>query len=128
LESLVVYPLIDPGAGLILLYSRSGTEPKAIPEYLQGSSTSGPGGAAEEVEVRTGTSPIPSTMPSGSGEHPSPIKKLHDTFSGSFVFYQQDIVGGDFTGMNMSENRFMIVCADSTGTVCRAFMSMIGTT
>jgi ligand-binding sensor domain-containing protein/serine phosphatase RsbU (regulator of sigma subunit) len=60
-----------------------------------------------------------------------PIKKLHDTFSGSFVFYQpRDIVSGDFYWYeHVGENRFMIVCADSTGHgVPGAFMSMIGTT
>jgi ligand-binding sensor domain-containing protein/serine phosphatase RsbU (regulator of sigma subunit) len=60
-----------------------------------------------------------------------PIKKLHDAFTGSFVFYQpRDIVSGDFYWYEqVDENRFMIVCADSTGHgVPGAFMSMIGTT
>jgi len=60
-----------------------------------------------------------------------PIKKLHETFSGSFVFYQpRDIVSGDFYWYDkLDENRFIIVCADSTGHgVPGAFMSMIGTT
>ncbi len=59
------------------------------------------------------------------------IKKLHKNFSGSFVFYQpRDIVSGDFYWFdNVSENKFVIVCADSTGHgVPGAFMSMIGTT
>ncbi|MCK5138155.1 MAG: SpoIIE family protein phosphatase [Bacteroidales bacterium] len=60
-----------------------------------------------------------------------PIKKLHDTFSGSFVFYQpRDIVSGDFYWYEeVVENKFIVVCADSTGHgVPGAFMSMIGTT
>jgi len=60
-----------------------------------------------------------------------PIKKLHDTFTGSFVFYQpRDIVSGDFYWYEqVDENRFIVVCADSTGHgVPGAFMSMIGTT
>jgi len=60
-----------------------------------------------------------------------PIKKLHDAFSGSFVFYQpRDIVSGDFYWYEkIDEHNFMVVCADSTGHgVPGAFMSMIGTT
>ncbi|MEA3463025.1 MAG: two-component regulator propeller domain-containing protein [Bacteroidota bacterium] len=59
------------------------------------------------------------------------IKKLHDAFTGSFVFYQpRDIVSGDFYWYEqVDENRFIVVCADSTGHgVPGAFMSMIGTT
>ena len=60
-----------------------------------------------------------------------PISKLHETFSGSFVFYQpRDIVSGDFYWYDrVDKNKFVIVCADSTGHgVPGAFMSMIGTT
>ena len=60
-----------------------------------------------------------------------PIKKLNDAFSGSFVFYQpRDIVSGDFYWYEqINENKFIVVCADSTGHgVPGAFMSMIGTT
>ncbi|MEN8203072.1 MAG: two-component regulator propeller domain-containing protein [Bacteroidota bacterium] len=60
-----------------------------------------------------------------------PIKKLHDAFTGSFVFYQpRDIVSGDFYWYEkIDEHKFMVVCADSTGHgVPGAFMSMIGTT
>ncbi len=60
-----------------------------------------------------------------------PISKLQDTFSGSFVFYQpRDIVSGDFYWYDyLDDNRFVVVCADSTGHgVPGAFMSMIGTT
>jgi ligand-binding sensor domain-containing protein/serine phosphatase RsbU (regulator of sigma subunit) len=60
-----------------------------------------------------------------------PIKKLQLHFSGSFIFYQpRDIVSGDFYWFEkIKENKFIIVCADSTGHgVPGAFMSMIGTT
>ena len=59
------------------------------------------------------------------------IKKLHETFAGSFVFYQpRDIVSGDFYWYEkIGESKFIVVCADSTGHgVPGAFMSMIGTT
>ena len=60
-----------------------------------------------------------------------PVKRLQQNFSGSFVFYQpRDIVSGDFYWFDkVNENKFIIVCADSTGHgVPGAFMSMIGTT
>jgi ligand-binding sensor domain-containing protein/serine phosphatase RsbU (regulator of sigma subunit) len=60
-----------------------------------------------------------------------PVNKLHEAFSGSFVFYQpRDIVSGDFYWYEkVDDHKFMVVCADSTGHgVPGAFMSMIGTT
>jgi len=60
-----------------------------------------------------------------------PVKRLSNYFSGSFVFYQpKDIVSGDFYWYDkIWGNKFLIVCADSTGHgVPGAFMSMIGTT
>jgi ligand-binding sensor domain-containing protein/serine phosphatase RsbU (regulator of sigma subunit) len=60
-----------------------------------------------------------------------PIKKLQQYFSGSFIFYQpRDIVSGDFYWFErISDDKIIIVCADSTGHgVPGAFMSMIGTT
>lgn len=60
-----------------------------------------------------------------------PIKKLQQSFSGSFIYYQpRDIVSGDFYWFDrVADDRFVIVCADSTGHgVPGAFMSMIGTT
>lgn len=60
-----------------------------------------------------------------------PIKKLQQSFSGSFIYYlPRDIVSGDFYWFDkVSDSRFVIVCADSTGHgVPGAFMSMIGTT
>lgn len=57
--------------------------------------------------------------------------RLNEIFSGSFVFYQpRDIVSGDFYWYDrIDDDRFIVVCADSTGHgVPGAFMSMIGTT
>ena len=59
------------------------------------------------------------------------VNKLKETFSDSFViFYPRDIVSGDFYWFDRIDNdRFMLVCADSTGHgVPGAFMSMIGAT
>jgi ligand-binding sensor domain-containing protein/serine phosphatase RsbU (regulator of sigma subunit) len=59
------------------------------------------------------------------------MKKLQDNFSGCFIFYQpRDIVSGDFYWFDkITDNKFVIVCADSTGHgVPGALMSMIGTT
>ncbi len=60
-----------------------------------------------------------------------PLSKLKSHFEGSFVFYKpRDIVSGDFYWwQQMGSDRFMVVCADSTGHgVPGAFMSMIGST
>jgi ligand-binding sensor domain-containing protein/serine phosphatase RsbU (regulator of sigma subunit) len=60
-----------------------------------------------------------------------PVKKLQQFFSGCFVFYHpRDIVSGDFYWFDqINENKFIVVCADSTGHgVPGAFMSMIGST
>jgi serine phosphatase RsbU (regulator of sigma subunit) len=60
-----------------------------------------------------------------------PIKRLQDTFNDTFVMYQpRDIVSGDFYWYDkVWDDKFVIVCADSTGHgVPGAFMSMIGTT
>ncbi len=58
-------------------------------------------------------------------------KLLQNTFSGAFVFYEpRDIVSGDWYWYDMvSEDKILIVCADSTGHgVPGAFMSIIGST
>ena len=60
-----------------------------------------------------------------------PVKRLQHHFSGCFVFYSpRDIVSGDFYWFDqVNDNKFIIVCADSTGHgVPGAFMSMIGST
>lgn len=60
-----------------------------------------------------------------------PINKLQENFNGSFVYYQpRDIVSGDFYWFDkVNDDKFVIVCADSTGHgVPGAFMSLIGTT
>ncbi len=59
------------------------------------------------------------------------LATINDNFSGAFVYYQpRDIVSGDFYWYDLvNDNKFLMVCADSTGHgVPGAFMSMIGTT
>jgi ligand-binding sensor domain-containing protein/serine phosphatase RsbU (regulator of sigma subunit) len=59
------------------------------------------------------------------------VNKLRDTFKDAFIiFHPRDIVSGDFYWFDsIDEERFVIVCADSTGHgVPGAFMSMIGST
>jgi len=59
------------------------------------------------------------------------INKLKESFNDAFVlFHPRDIVSGDFYWFDKLEaDKFVIVCADSTGHgVPGAFMSMIGST
>jgi ligand-binding sensor domain-containing protein/serine phosphatase RsbU (regulator of sigma subunit) len=59
------------------------------------------------------------------------INKLRETFKDAFIFFHpRDIVSGDFYWFEkISDEKFIIVCADSTGHgVPGAFMSMIGST
>lgn len=59
------------------------------------------------------------------------INKLKDTFKDAFIlFHPRDIVSGDFYWFDkLSDDKFILVCADSTGHgVPGAFMSMIGST
>jgi serine phosphatase RsbU (regulator of sigma subunit) len=59
------------------------------------------------------------------------FNKLKETFREAFIiFHPRDIVSGDFYWFDRIDNdRFMVVCADSTGHgVPGAFMSMIGST
>lgn len=59
------------------------------------------------------------------------VNKLKDQFGDAFIiFYPRDIVSGDFYWFEkIDDDRFILVCADSTGHgVPGAFMSMIGTT
>jgi len=59
------------------------------------------------------------------------VNTINENFSGAFVFYKpRDIVSGDFYWYDrVNDDKFLIVCADSTGHgVPGAFMSMIGTT
>ena len=59
------------------------------------------------------------------------MNRLKEHFSDAFVvFHPRDIVSGDFYWFDrLDEDRFILVCADSTGHgVPGAFMSMIGTT
>jgi ligand-binding sensor domain-containing protein/serine phosphatase RsbU (regulator of sigma subunit) len=59
------------------------------------------------------------------------IAKLKESFRDAFIlFHPRDIVSGDFYWFDrIDDEKFMIVCADSTGHgVPGAFMSMIGST
>jgi ligand-binding sensor domain-containing protein/serine phosphatase RsbU (regulator of sigma subunit) len=59
------------------------------------------------------------------------INKLKESFKDAFVlFHPRDIVSGDFYWFDkLEDDKFIIVCADSTGHgVPGAFMSMIGST
>jgi ligand-binding sensor domain-containing protein/serine phosphatase RsbU (regulator of sigma subunit) len=59
------------------------------------------------------------------------FNKLRETFADAFlIFLPRDIVSGDFYWFDkLDGDRFMVVCADSTGHgVPGAFMSMIGST
>jgi serine phosphatase RsbU (regulator of sigma subunit) len=59
------------------------------------------------------------------------INRLKEAFKDAYIlFHPRDIVSGDFYWFDkIDEDRFMIVCADSTGHgVPGAFMSMIGST
>jgi ligand-binding sensor domain-containing protein/serine phosphatase RsbU (regulator of sigma subunit) len=59
------------------------------------------------------------------------INKLKETYKESFILFKpRDIVSGDFYWFDkLGDDKFIIVCADSTGHgVPGAFMSMIGST
>jgi serine phosphatase RsbU (regulator of sigma subunit) len=59
------------------------------------------------------------------------INKLKESFKDAFIlFHPRDIVSGDFYWFDkLEEDKFILVCADSTGHgVPGAFMSMIGST
>jgi len=59
------------------------------------------------------------------------ITKLKESFKDAFIFFHpRDIVSGDFYWFDkLEDDKFIIVCADSTGHgVPGAFMSMIGST
>jgi ligand-binding sensor domain-containing protein/serine phosphatase RsbU (regulator of sigma subunit) len=59
------------------------------------------------------------------------ISKLKESFKDAFIlFHPRDIVSGDFYWFDkLGDDKFIIVCADSTGHgVPGAFMSMIGST
>jgi len=122
-------------AAIFIVFKIRERNQKAIQEYLQrqlDERTREVVQQKEEIEVKNRdiTDSLNYAQRIQASILPS-IKKLHDAFTGSFVFYQpRDIVSGDFYWYEqVDENRFIIVCADSTGHgVPGAFMSMIGTT
>ena len=122
-------------ASIFVIFKIRERNQKAIQEYLQrqlDERTREVVAQKEEIEVKNRdiTDSINYAQRIQASILP-PIKKLNDAFGGSFVFYQpRDIVSGDFYWYErIDEDRFIVVCADSTGHgVPGAFMSMIGTT
>ncbi|MDX2430353.1 MAG: SpoIIE family protein phosphatase [Bacteroides sp.] len=122
-------------ATILVIFKIRERNQKAIQEYLQrqlDERTREVVQQKEEIEVKNRdiTDSINYAQRIQASILPS-IKKLQDAFAGSFVFYQpRDIVSGDFYWYErLSEHKFVVVCADSTGHgVPGAFMSMIGTT
>jgi ligand-binding sensor domain-containing protein/serine phosphatase RsbU (regulator of sigma subunit) len=122
--------------GLIFWYiSYRERKQKALQEYLETELTARTKEVVaqkEELEVKNRdiTDSINYAQRIQQSILPSVIT-INDNFSGAFVYYQpRDIVSGDFYWYDkVNEDKFLIVCADSTGHgVPGAFMSMIGTT
>ena len=127
---------IFTGIGLIVFYIKSRErKQKAMQEYLE---TELKARTVEvvaqkellEIKNRDITDSINYAQRIQQSILPS-VNTINKYFSGAFVYYQpRDIVSGDFYWYDrVNEDKFMIVCADSTGHgVPGAFMSMIGTT
>lgn len=124
------------GAGLIVLYIKNRErKQKALQEYLENElniRTKEVVKQKEELEIKNRdiTDSINYAQRIQQSILPS-VSTINDNFSGSFVCYQpRDIVSGDFYWYErINDDKFLIVCADSTGHgVPGAFMSMIGTT
>jgi len=130
--SLLVIALI----GVIYLYIKfRERKQKQLQEYLERELTARTREVVEkkeeiEIKNRDITDSINYAKRIQTSMLPS-VKRLQEHFSGCFVFYSpRDIVSGDFYWFDqVANNKFMIVCADSTGHgVPGAFMSMIGST
>ncbi|MCK7528799.1 MAG: SpoIIE family protein phosphatase [Ignavibacteriales bacterium] len=124
------------GIGLIIFYIKyRERKQKALQEYLETELTARTKEVVDqkellEVKNRDITDSINYAQRIQQSILPS-VTTINKYFSGAFVYYQpRDIVSGDFYWYDrINENKFMIVCADSTGHgVPGAFMSMIGTT
>jgi ligand-binding sensor domain-containing protein/serine phosphatase RsbU (regulator of sigma subunit) len=124
------------GAGLILLYIKDRErKQKALQEYLENELTIRTKEVTEqkeelEIKNRDITDSINYAQRIQESILPS-VTTIDENFSGAFVCYQpRDIVSGDFYWFErINADKFLIVCADSTGHgVPGAFMSMIGTT
>ena len=124
------------GLGLIYLYIKNREKKqKDLQEYLERelqARTKEVVNQKEELEIKNRdiTDSINYAQRIQQSILPS-VFTINENFSGSFVYYQpRDIVSGDFYWYDrVNDNKFLIVCADSTGHgVPGAFMSMIGTT
>jgi serine phosphatase RsbU (regulator of sigma subunit) len=128
--------MIIVGVGLIFLFIKNRErKQKALQEYLEHELTIRTKEVVEqkdelEIKNRDITDSINYAQRIQQSILPS-VATLNENFSGAFVCYQpRDIVSGDFYWYEkVNEDKFLIVCADSTGHgVPGAFMSMIGTT
>lgn len=124
------------GAGLIYSYIKyRERKQKALQEYLENELNARTKEVVEqkellEVKNRDITDSINYAQRIQHSILPS-VATINQNFSGAFVYYQpRDIVSGDFYWYDrVNDDKFLIVCADSTGHgVPGAFMSMIGTT
>ncbi len=124
------------GAGLIYFYIKyRERKQKALQEYLEKELTARTKEVVEqkeelEVKNRDITDSINYAQRIQQSILPS-VNTINENFSGAFVYYKpRDIVSGDFYWYDrVNDDKFLIVCADSTGHgVPGAFMSMIGTT
>ena len=127
---------IITGIALIYLYIKNREKKqKAMQEYLENElqkRTKEVYAQKEELEIKNRdiTDSINYAQRIQQSILPS-VNTINDNFSGAFVYYQpRDIVSGDFYWYErVNDDKFLIVCADSTGHgVPGAFMSMIGTT
>lgn len=124
------------GAGVILFIIKyRERKQKAMQEYLENELNARTKEVVEqkellEVKNRDITDSINYAQRIQQSILPS-VNTINENFSGAFVYYKpRDIVSGDFYWYDrVNDDKFLIVCADSTGHgVPGAFMSMIGTT
>ena len=131
---IVLSVLIGIGAIYFFIKYRERKQ-KALQEYLENELTARTKEVVEqkellEVKNRDITDSINYAQRIQQSILPS-VNTINENFSGAFVYYEpRDIVSGDFYWYDKVNNdKFLIVCADSTGHgVPGAFMSMIGTT
>lgn len=128
--------MILAGIALIVLFIKyRERKQKALQQYLETELTARTKEVVEqkeqlEVKNRDITDSINYAQRIQQSILPS-VNTITKYFSSAFVYYQpRDIVSGDFYWYDKVNNdKFIIVCADSTGHgVPGAFMSMIGTT
>ena len=124
------------GAGAIYFYIKyRERKQKALQEYLENELNARTKEVVEQKELleiknRDITDSINYAQRIQQSILPS-VNTINENFSGAFVYYKpRDIVSGDFYWYDrVNDDKFLIVCADSTGHgVPGAFMSMIGTT